>query len=656
MSPNISPIRMAIINLLILSLLTTLVGRLWYLQVLTGSQAQELAERTSIRFVYEQAPRGFMFDREGRTLARNRTALTVALDVSRIPTDRKDQVIRDLAATLKMKEKDVRDVVNDPQYGPHTPRPIALDVDKDAVVYLSEHPDQYPGVTHLEIPVREYPMGPLASHVVGYIGQINERELKDDNEKLAQQKAKGSDVREYRPGDLIGKVGVEKEYEQWLAGKEGVRRIAVDVHGNPVEESRADPPQRGWDAVLTLDAAVQKAAEDALQNGIDVARGLTDPGNGKKYKAPAGAVVALDPRSGEVLAMASNPDFDPNVFVGSAPKGALAALNAPDANMPFLNRAIAEAVPPGSTFKPLTAAAAWDAEPDLPNRTFQCPGFLKIGNRVFHDWTPKGHGTVGLSRALSESCDVVFYTLGTEMDANKKKLGEQLQKVARNFGLGRSSDIDLVGEQDGRVPDAEWKWNQFSYAQTYDRRWFPGDAANLAIGQGFLQVTPLQLASAYGAIANGGVVYRPHVLKCLAQLDVSQPVVVDQACDSGETPKTASPKVLQRVKVPPSALQFIEQSMDGTVRGDGTAAQAFAGFPIDRIEVGGKSGTAQMKPKQPFSWFASIAKAGDKQIVVVALVEEAGTGSQIAAPIVRKVLEQYFRVNRGQFSAGKAAD
>jgi penicillin-binding protein 2 len=242
------------------------------------------------------------------------------------------------------------------------------------------------------------------------------------------------------------------------------------------------------------------------------------------------------------------------------------------------------------------------------------------------------------------------------MDQNKRKLGEELQKVARNFGLGRPTDIDLVGEQDGRVPDAEWKWKQFSYAQTYDRRWFPGDAANLAIGPGFLQATPLQLAAAYGAIANGGTVYRPHVLKCLAQLDVSQPVVVDQACDSGVVPKTASPKVQQRVKVPPDALSFIEQSMQGTVRGNGTAAAAFNGFPVDSIEVGGKSGTAQMKPKQPFSWFASIAKAGDKQIVVVALVEEAGTGSQIAAPIVRKVLEQYFQVHQGSFSAGKAAD
>ena len=655
-NPNVNPIRLAVVQLLVLSLLATLVGRLWYLQVLAGGEAQELAERTSIRFVYEQAPRGFVFDREGRTLAQNRTALTVALDVSRVPSDREDQVIRDLAAALEKDESEIREIVNDPRIGPHTPRPIALDVPKDVVVYLSEHPERFPGVVHLEIPVREYPMGALAAHAIGHIGEISEDELRERDEREARAEERGSEVREYRPGDLVGKVGVERVYEDWLAGQPGVRRIAVDVRGSPVEESREEPPQRGWDAILTIDAAVQKAAEDALDGGIKLARQLTDEELGERFKAPAGAVVALDPRSGEILALASNPDFDPNLFVGSASTKALAKLTKPDAHMPFLNRAIAEAVPPGSTFKPLTAAAAWDVEPRLRDRTFTCPGYLRIGNRTFRDWTPKGHGTVGLSRSLAESCDIVYYTLGVELDGQKRKLGEHVQKVARNFGFGSPTEIDLLGEQEGLVPDAEWKWNRFSDAQTYDRRWFPGDAANLAIGQGFLQTTPLQLASAYAAIANRGTVYRPHVLKCLAQLDVSQPTVPEQACRSGTVPRSAQPKVLQRLDIAPGALGFMEGSMKGTVRDQGTAASAFDGFPMDRVDVAGKSGTAQMKPKQPFSWFASIAKDGDKAIVVVALVEESGSGSQIAAPIVRRVLEEHFDVRPGEFRAGRAAD
>lgn len=660
MSPsgNVSPIRLTVINLLVLTLLATLFGRLWYLQVLAGNQAQALAERTSIRFVYEQAPRGFIFDRKGKTLARNRTALTVALDVSAVPKSRRNQLVRDLATALHMKPSEVRAIVDDQRIGPHTPRPIALDVNKDIVIDLQEHPEKFPGVRHLEIPVREYPNGPVAAHVVGHIGEINEEELSNEQERHDEAEEHGATSRQYRPGDLIGKVGVERQYEDWLAGSVGVRKIAVDVHGERVQDFGYQAPERGWDAILTIDAGLQRAAEDALEQGVKTARGLTDPDSGKKFKAPAGAVVALDPRDGEVLALASNPDFDPNLFVGSAPRGELAKLNSPEGHMPFLNRAIAEAVPPGSAFKPLTAAAAWTVDRNLENRTFQCPGYLKVGTRVFRDWTPDGHGTIGLSRSLAESCDIVYYTLGVELDQRRRELHEEhLQDVARRFGLGRLTGIDLRGEAQGLVPDAEWKWNRFSYAQTYDRRWFPGDAANLAIGQGFLQMTPLQLAVAYASIANGGTVYRPHVLKCLAQLNVSRPTVVDEACKAGLVPKAASPKVLGRVDIPPGAFTLIEDAMSGAVRGEGTAAGAFTGFPLDRVFVAGKTGTAQMKPKQPFSWFAGIAKAQGKEIVVVALVEEAGTGSQIAAPIVRRVIDQHFDVSQSRgFEAGSRAD
>lgn len=656
MSPNISPTRIAVINLLILSLIATLIGRLWFLQVLSGSEAQKLAERTSVRFVYEQAPRGFIFDRAGRTLARNRTALTVALDVSRIPKDRKDQVIGDLAKVLRMKDSEVRNIVNDKRIALNTPRPIALDVDKNVVVYLAENADRFPGVTDVEIPVREYPLHSVASHVVGHIGEINAEELKKCQDQSSRTNDSGS-TRICRPADLVGKLGVEKVYDNWIAGKPGIKQTVVNVNGDPVGTPKEDQPQRGWDAILTLDAGVQVAAENALQDGITLARGLTDPDTGKKFAAPAGAVVALDPATGDVLALASNPNFDPNLLVGSAPPGAIAKLNAPDAHMPFLNRAIAEFVPPGSTFKPITATAAWDTDPTLPTRQFQCPPYIKIGNQLFHDWQPNGQGTLDLSQSIAQSCDITFYRLGVEMNSKRSQYGEHLSDVARQFGFQTKTGIDLLGEEAGTVPDAEWKWKQFSYAQTYDRRWFPGDSANFAIGQGFLQVTPLQLATAYGAIENGGILVRPHVMKCLAQLDVSQPTNVDHACHNGRVPSTAKDKVIGRVNVKPEALSYIENAMSGTVRGSGTAADAFQGFPLDKIFVGGKTGTAQMKPKQPFSWFASIAKEGQKQIVVVALVEEAGTGSQIAAPIVRKVLEQYFGVTTsGGLHAGVKAD
>ena len=653
---NVSPIRLTVVQILVISLLLTLLGRLWYIQVLAGSEARQLAEQTSIRFVYEQAPRGFIFDRTGRTLARNRTALTVALDTSRVPAGQKPNVVRALALALNKPEADVWKVVNDPRFGPNTPRPIATDVPKQTVIDLHEHADEFPGVTDLEVPVREYPMNSLAAHVVGHIGQVNEDELKSLNARRRRSHEEGLSLRTYRPGDLIGKLGVERVYEDWLAGKPGTRKIAVDVHGQRVQDFGYEPPERGWDAILTLDSNLQSAAQDALGRGLVLARNITDPDSHTPFHAPAGAVVALDPTNGEILALASNPDFDPNLFVGKTPAAKLAALESPSANMPFLDRAIAEAVPPGSAFKPLTAVAAWDAEKDLPKRTFECPGFLKIGNRVFKDWKTGGHGTVGLSGSLAESCDVVYYTLGVELNAQTSKIGEHLQQVARNFGMGRESDIDLPGEEKGLVPDANWKWNRFSYAQTYDRRWFPGDAANLAIGQGFLQTTPLQLAVSYSAIANGGTVYRPHVLKCLGQLDVSRAIDVDQACAKGIVPEKASPKVMGTVQAPAEAFAFIQQSLNGTVTGDGTAAKPFDGFPFDKVFVAGKTGTAQMAPKQPFSWFAAMAKEGTKQIVVAALVEEGGTGSQVAAPIVRRVIERYFGLREGNFEAGVRAD
>lgn len=627
-----------------MSLLATLVARLWFLQVLAAPTFQKQAETTSVRLIYEDAPRGFVFDRNGTVLARNRTALTVAMDISRLRKEDADVVLPKLASVLGMSEADVRKKVSNPQFDQFTPRPVAVDVPKDRVIYLLEHQDEFPGVVALEVPVREYPNGSLGAHVVGHIGKVSDKDLKER--------------KEYRPGEQVGKLGVEHAYNKWLRGSAGIQKISVNVRGEKVGTLGLQAPSRGMDAVLTVDADLQKTAEDALQRGIQLAQRLTDPDTGKRFAAPAGAVLALDPQNGEVLAMASNPTFDPNWFVGSAPPDVLATLSDPNSHQPMFNRAISEAVPPGSTFKPITAAAAWDAGAVSQDTVFSCPGYLNVGNRTFKDWTPKGHGQVGLRKSLVESCDVVFYTLGIELNRQKDRIGEHLQAIARTFGFGSSSGLDLGAERSGLVPDAVWKERRFADAQPFDRRWFPGDSANLAVGQGFLQVTPLQLAVAYGAIANGGTVYRPHVLKCLAELDVSQPAAADEACrsPSAKVPEAAAAKVTARVPVAPGALQFIAESMSGVGLGQGTASAAFSGFPFERVSVAGKTGTAQMKPRQPFSWFAAFAPVQDPKIVVVALVEEAGTGAQIAAPIVRRVIEGKFGLPEGNFEAGARAD
>lgn len=638
--------RIVVINLLVLSLLATLAARLWFLQVMTGPEAQQLAERTSVRIVYRQAPRGFVFDRNGTPLATNRTALTVALDVSRLPPERRDEVVPRLAEVLDMDPEEVLDVVTDERLGFYTPRPLALDVPKEDVIYLLEHRDEFPGVTALEIPVRQYPQGELGAHVVGYIGRIGPEEYEARRD-------------DYQPNDLIGKVGVEARYEEWLRGTPGQEKIAVNVRGEKVENLGSSLAERGWDAILTLDADLQQAAESALVRGMELAQRLRDPDTGTLFEAPAGAVVALDPSNGEILALSSKPSFDPNVYVpprSEADADAIRSYQEPQAEF---NRAIAEQRAPASTFKPVSAVAAWDAALVSPNRSFACDGTYdpgRPGGRIFRDWKPGGHGEVGLSRSLTESCDIVYYTLGEELNA--ERYGEKLQDTARAFGFGQTTGIDLPGEEPGLVGDDEYKQNTFSNAAPRDRAWQPGDNVNLAIGQGFLQATPLQVAVAYGAIANGGVRYRPHVMKCLSKMNVSRPVTGDDACsdDDVKVPEPASPRVLGRAPVPPGALDFVAEAMAGTGVGDGTAATAFAGFPFDRVSVAGKTGTAQVTDLQPFSWFAAFAPVDDPEIVVVAMVEEAGSGSQIAAPIVRQVLERHFGLQESDLEPGERTD
>lgn len=634
------------INLLVLSLLATLGARLWFLQVMTGPEAQQLAERTSVRIVYRQAPRGFVFDRNGTPLATNRTALTVALDVSRLPPERREEVIPRLAEVLEMSPGEVREVVTDERLGFYTPRPLALDVPKEDVIYLLEHRDEFPGVTALEIPVRQYPQGDLAAHVMGYIGRIGPEEY---------EARRG----EYQRNDLIGKLGVERRYEEWLRGTPGQEKIAVNVMGEKVENLGSSAAERGWDGVLTIDADLQRASESALVRGMELARNLRDPDLGELYEAPGGAVVALDPSNGEVLALTSKPAFDPNVYVPPRSESDGDAIRSYQEPQAEFNRAIAEQVAPASTFKPITAIAAWDAALVSPDRTFTCNGTYdpgRHGGRIFRDWKRGGHGEVGLTRSLTESCDIVYYTLGEELNADR--YGEKLQDTARTFGFGEETGIDLPGEEGGLVGDDEYKQNTFSDAAPRDRAWQPGDNLNLAIGQGFLQATPLQVAVAYGAIANGGVRYRPHVMKCLSKMNVSRPVSGDDACSSDDVkvPEPASPKVLGRAPVPPGALDFVGGAMSGVGIGEGTAAAAFSGFPFEEVSVAGKTGTAQVTEHQPFSWFAAYAPVEDPEIVVVAMVEEAGSGAQIAAPIVRRVLERHFGLQEGQLEPGERAD
>jgi penicillin-binding protein 2 len=416
----------------------------------------------------------------------------------------------------------------------------------------------------------------------------------------------------------------------------------------------------GRDLRLTVDLDLQQTAEQALADGMKAARGLADSERGGTYPAPAATAVVLDPDDGGLLALASLPQYDPRRFVGGISRRDFAAYNQ-DPDKPLLNRAVQSAYPPGSTWKPFTALAGLRTGVITPSTTFTCPGSFTLGNYTKRDWTSRGHGSVALTDSLRLSCDVYYYNLGARFLAAESaqedrgaKVDEQMQATARDFGFGRQPDLDLPFEVEGTVPTRSWRkkyWEQhkkeycagssalYQELCRYGWRWQGGDNLNIAIGQGDLQVSPLQLALGYGAVANGGTVYRPHVGQA----------VIDPV--SGRPVRTVTPRVAQASKVPGGALAAVGQAL-ATVPAGGTATSAFAGFPLDRFPVAGKTGTADLPPKAPFAWFASFAPVGDPRYVVVVMVEQGGHGGESAAPVARAIYQKLFGLPLGPVAPG----
>ncbi len=634
-----------------------LATRLWYLQVLEGGYYRQAALTNMVKLVYLPAPRGRILDRTGRPLADVRPSWVVRVSRDPLPGQ---EILNRLAGVLGITPEELKRRLDQasarlPGYAPAV---VAQDVPEEKVFYLAEHEDEFPGVEADTVPVRTYALGSLAANVLGYVGEIGK-------EGLEAMRARGLD---YRPGDVVGQYGLEAQYETDLHGKRGTLKLLVNAAGRVLRELGREDPVPGNDLVLTLDGRIQALAEESLDQTLEAARSVYDRDSGKRLAATGGAVVVLDPKTGGVLALASRPTFDPNEFVlGMSAERWKALTEGPE--RPLFDRAVAAALPPGSTFKVVTAAAALSSEVFTPSTTVKCPGFFKLGNQTFRDWLPSGHGSVSLRAALVESCDVYFYTAGSRLYELDEKRGagpggpeDALPAMARAFGFGRPTGIDLPEEQSGLVPDRAWLRQQWErnrarwcreYAERPSReteerclrgwRWYPGYSVNMAIGQGDLAVTPLQLAVAYAALANGGTIYRPH----LVQKVVSP---------SGAVIREVTPKVGGTLPVPPSALAAIRASLAGVTRPPGTAAGAFLGFPLDRIPVAGKTGTAERQGKQPTSWFAAFAPADDPQYVVVAMVEEGGHGAETAAPLVRRVLQGIFGLEPTPVVPGARAD
>ncbi len=631
--------RITVLSVVVSALLLALLSRLWFLQVLAAERYTDLAMANQVRQVVVEAPRGRILDRHGRVLVRNRAAWAITVK----PTELRDApqralVLGRVSSLLGVSRAEIDERLRDYNGSPLRGVPVAEDVPVEKLFYLAEHADDFPGVAPEVVALRQYPLGKLAAHVLGYVGEIS-------GEELSSGAFKG-----LRQGDMVGKAGVELTYDRSLRGQDGVEDFEVNASGRVVRSLGGRPPVPGKDLQLSIDLDIQKQAEQSLADGMKLARGLADSRRGGRYPAPAATAVVLDPNDGSLLALASLPEYDPRKFVGGISRKDFAAYSR-DPAIPLLNRAIQSAYPPGSTWKPVTALAALQRNLITPSTTFHCPGSYAFGNSVKHDWTPKGHGTVDLSRSLEQSCDVYYYTLGAKFarseatqEARGDKASEDMQATARSLGFGKRPELDLPFSTLGTVPTRQWRkqyWEQNKdvYCKGTSRlykelclegwRWQGGEDLNVAIGQGALLVSPLQLAVGYGAIANGGTVYRPHVGRA-----VTDP-------GTGKLLRAIQPKVAQVARIPAGDFSAVARGL-ATVPTSGTAASAFSGFPLNRFAVAGKTGTADLPPKAPFAWFASFAPVEKPRYVVVAMVEQGGHGGESAAPVARALYDKLF--------------
>jgi penicillin-binding protein 2 len=570
--------RLFVINLLIGVLMSILVVRLWQLQVLQGGYYLRQSEENRIRDYTLSAPRGIIYDRKGRPLVSNRPSFTVAV----LPLELHDppQVVPRLASILGITPEEITRRVDANRPRLFEPVRIKRDVGSAVVALIEENRLDLPGVIILVEPVRHYLHDKIAAHVLGYLGEI-------DVEDLAARRNEG-----YRPGDLIGKAGVERTNEAVLRGVDGRMRVEVDALGRPLRILSRVPALPGRPLALTLDLDVQKAAYDALQ-----ATGLG-----------AGAAIAMDPRSGDILAMASLPSYDPNQFAMGIGSTAWQAITA-DQRKPLLNRAVGATYEPGSVFKLVTATAALDRGIVSRRTMFDAPGYFQLGQWIFRDL--KAWGRIDFITGIANSVNVVFYTLGYRLG------GEELANYALLMGLGEPTGIDLPGEINGIIPSPATK------EQLVGEPWYPGDAVNMSIGQGAITVTPIQVARMIMGIANGGQLVQPHVLLL--------------TYDRDRTAHRVDPLMQRTVPYRPESLAVLQEGMRAVVdRGSG------AGARIEGLPMAGKTGSAENPRGRPHAWFVGYAPIDIPRLVVVAFVENGFRGGIAAAPVARAIFQTAF--------------
>ncbi|TQF05401.1 penicillin-binding protein 2 [Kitasatospora acidiphila] len=652
-------IRLVVLQILVLSLLATLGGRLWYLQIRNGSEYTAKASSNQIREVVDPAVRGEILDANGKVLAGNQTKLVVSVSRTSLleQRDHGKAVLGRLAQVLGMTTKDVSDKVRlcdskTPQPcwngSPYQPIPVTDQATTQQAMQIMERREDFPGITAQPTALRQYPGpdGANAAQVLGYLSPVTDDEVSKTADKTGKDK--------YLPSDQIGRAGLEAVYDSDLRGTTGVDRLQVDNLGRVIGSAGTTPAQPGNNVVTSLDSRVQKVVEDNLGQAMNDARKQFDTETNKNFEADSGAALVMDVHTGRIIAMASAPTYDPNIWVGGISAKDYANLTSQDSNYPLLNRAIQGQWAPGSTFKVVSTSAAVAAGYSLDGH-YGCPPSMTIGGREFKNFEGESFGDISLEKALEISCDTVFYGLSYDQwmkdgGIHPKNPADWFYKTAHQFGLGAKTGIDLPAEVPGRVPDRQWKqdfydanrdaWckqaqsgatdfaTQIARENCVDGNVMrAGDSVNYAIGQGDTLVTPLQMARIYSALSNGGTLYQPSVAKAIVT-------------PSGQLVRNIAPVVSGKLPDDQKTLQYINQATAGVIT-EGTAAWKFAGWPQDKIQLHAKTGTAEVYGKQTTSWLATYSN----DYAVVMTISQAGTGSGGAGDAVRKIYQALYGVD-----------
>ena len=670
-----SRLRLFVVQALVLSLFLTLFARLWYMQVLTGESYQVQAAQQSVRDVVVQPARGLIVDDLGRPLVANRSSWVISVDRTlwdKLAASVRAATVRRLAHAVHKPVADLESrtlVCGEPgslkgrcwNGSPYQPVPVARDVPQRVAVKVLEQSEDYPAVLAQQESVRAYPSpyGVNGAHVLGYLSPITKGEL-DEATRTHDSTLNGASV--------VGRAGVEKSYDTYLRGVPGRKLVTVDSMGRVLGDSGEVQSIPGDTLVTSIDADVQGFVEKQLHQAMMTARGTFDKVTGRNYAADSGAAVVMEAKTGRIVAMASQPTYDPVVWSGGITSKELRRLYSKRAGDPLLSRATQGQFAPGSTWKPVMTVGALN-NGFSQNTMLDCSSGVQVGNRLFKNYESAAYGFISFARALELSCDTFFYRVGLSFwqrygsDPSNVHAKEPLVAEAKDFGFGATTGSDLPGESSGRIADRAWKLSYWKAMKGYyckvDRKnttgvrdflhvfahefclggydYRAGDAVNFVIGQGDTMVTPLQLARAYAALANGGRLMAPRVAKAVVSPD-------------GRLIKEIRPKVVRRIHSSRAALAYVDNALKGTPR-EGTLAWKFGGFPLTKVPIRGKTGSAEVYGKQSTSWVSTYTK----DYVVVMMITQGGTGSGTSGPAVRKIWEHLYGIKGMSVRPGKAA-